>query len=517
MLTILGSLLLSLQLFSVGYEGKTYESLEMYSNILGQTVKYSIHLPAEYESTQYEYPVVYLLHGLGDDETAWVEYGRIAQIADKAVEDGEIIPMIFVIPQGFRSYYVNFYDGSFNYQDMFTKELIPYIESNYRVKKERNYRATLGYSMGGYGAIILPLINPDIFSACVPLSISVRTDEQYKTEDPKEWDQQWGRIFGGVGTIGEERITEYYKHNSPFHIVGNADTNMLNTLKIYIDNGDDEQTLAFSNEELHILLRDKKIPHEFRVRNGGHEFRLWREALTNGLRFLSDAFESKTYRGDKNNEIVINGKSNKPLKTIQIANKNYDLFTPKGYESSNRLYPVIYIFSDLKKHEKQLLSNHINQLIEKSDIPALEVLFLPSEEKDLGNIIIPHMVSEFKARDGYRYRAIIGIENGAENALIHAMNPMQFTSCAIFNASGNYDSINDVLITTAPKSLERTWFFIDSPDKGPNYSFNGKMHMLFRKKNIYHEYRVREGEGGFPWLLNGLEEALFFTANKIHR
>ena len=97
------------------------------------------------------------------------------------------------------------------------------------------------------------------------------------------------------------------------------------------------------------------------------------------------------------------------------------------------------------------------------------------------------------------------------------MNPLQFTSCAIINASGNFESISNLFFKTGVKPLEKTWFFIDSPDKGPNYTFNGKMHMFFRENKIYHEYRVREGEGGFPWLLNGLEEALLFVANKIHR
>ena len=517
MLTILGFLFISIQLFSIGNESKTFESLEMYSNILGQNIKYSICLPAGYDTSKDEYPVVYLLHGLGDNETAWVEYGRISQIADKAVEDGEIVPMIFVIPQGFRGYYVNFYDGSFNYQDMFIQELIPYIESNYRVKNDRQHRATIGYSMGGYGALILPLMNPDVFSACVPLSISVRTDEQYMTEDPKGWDDQWGRIFGGVGTYGEDRITEYYKQNSPFHIVANADPKMFSQLNIYIDNGDDEQTLAFSNEELHILLRDKNIPHEFRVRNGGHEFRLWREALTNGLRYLSDAFENKPYRGDIIPNLSIKTELNQSLKTIEIAGKSYEHFTPIGYESSSRLYPVLYIFSDLQKPEKEHIITFINELIETTEIPALEVLFIPSDEKNLSNIIIPSMENEFKARKGFRFRAIIGIGEGGENALISAMNPEQFTSCAIFDASGDYEKIKYTFLEIGPKSLERTWFYIDNPDKGPNYSYNGKIHMLFREKSFYHEYRVSEGEGGFPWLINRLEEALKFTANKIHR
>jgi enterochelin esterase-like enzyme len=130
---ILGFLMLSLQIFAVEDGSRIVESLEMQSSILGQKVKYSVYLPAGYDASKNDYPVVYLLHGLGDNETAWVEYGRIAQIADKAIAEKEIVPMIFVIPQGFRTYYVNFHDGSFNYQDMFVQELIPHIESEYRV------------------------------------------------------------------------------------------------------------------------------------------------------------------------------------------------------------------------------------------------------------------------------------------------------------------------------------------------------------------------------------------------
>lgn len=517
LLIIFFFLFVSFHLFSNGNESKTYESLEMYSNILGQKIKYSICLPLGYDETKEEYPVVYLLHGLGDNETAWVEYGRISQIADKALETGEIVPMIFVIPQGFRTYYVNFYDDSFNYQDMFIQELIPYIESNYRVKKDKQYRATLGYSMGGFGALILPLMNPDVFSACVPLSISVRTDEQYMIEDPKEWNEQWGRIFGGVGTIGEARITEYYKKNSPFHIIANADPKAFSNLNIYIDNGDDEQTLAFSNEELHILLRDKNIPHEFRVRNGGHEFRFWREALTNGLRFLSDVFENKPYRGDLNTSKSNISNNIQSLNTIEIDGKSFEHFTPKGYESSSRLYPVLYILSDLERSEKEHIITYINELIETTEIPALEVLFIPSDEKNLSSTLIPTMEKNYKARKGFRFRAIIGIGEGGENAFINAMDPEQFTSCAVFDAFGDFELVKDTFLKTAPKSLERTWFFINNPDKGPNYSFNGKIHMLFREKGFYHEYRVSEGDGDFNWLIKRFDEALKFTANKIHR
>ncbi|MEI7527216.1 MAG: alpha/beta hydrolase-fold protein, partial [Mariniphaga sp.] len=125
------------------------ESLSFFSKILGQEVKYSICLPEDYFKENRSYPVVYLLHGLGDDETSWLEYGQINRIADKAVREKTIIPMIYLMPQGFRSYYTNEFAGKFRYQDMFIQELIPYIDTHYRTIADREHRATMGYSMGG--------------------------------------------------------------------------------------------------------------------------------------------------------------------------------------------------------------------------------------------------------------------------------------------------------------------------------------------------------------------------------
>ena len=246
------------------------ESVSFYSKILKQEVRYSVVLPHDYFITKAAYPVVYLLHGLGDDETSWLEYGRIKQASDKLVKEGEIDPMIFIMPQGFRNYYVNDYAGTFLYQDMFVKELVPLIDSLYRTIPDKLRRALMGYSMGGFGALILPLKYPDIFSVAVPLSISIRTDEQYQTENGEEWDQQWGRLFGGVGKTGSERLTKYYKENSPFHIIESEDLHKYKHLRLFIDNGDDEFTLCRSNEELHILMRRLAVRHGFRIRDGGH-------------------------------------------------------------------------------------------------------------------------------------------------------------------------------------------------------------------------------------------------------
>lgn len=498
-------------------EPRIMESLAMYSKVLGQDVKYSICLPEAYLKENRRYPVVYLLHGLGDDETSWLEYGQISQIADKAVRDGEIVPMIYVMPQGFRTYSVNDLAGKFRYQDMFIQELIPFIDSLYRTKADKKHRATMGYSMGGFGALILPLKNPEVFSACVPMSISIRTDQQYIEEDALGWDQQWGSVFGGAGTSGKDRITDYYKQNSPFSIFLQNDLSKLSGLKIYIANGDDEQTLCRSNEELHILLRNRQFPHEFRIKDGGHEFAFWRAILPNGLRFISDSFEGKDYRGDQKTGSVQKITPFTEFRSVSFRNYSSSVYVPNEYESTTRLYPVLYITGNFQNSKKEKLAGIINQNIEKLILPPMIVAFIPENEELLTAEFFSSFEKEFRIRPGFRFRSIIGFEKGGTLAFKQALNPEQFTSCVLFDAPFDKDELQRSLAGIEVKSLKRTWFYIAAPDKGMNYSGTGNIHMQFRDKDIYHEYRVSEGTGGFGWLVEKFPETLLFIAEKFHK
>ncbi len=491
------------------------EGLTMPSAILNQDVKYSIILPGDYFVSKKSYPVVYLLHGLGDDESSWLEYGRVSQLADDAVNQKQIVPMIFVMPQGFRNYYVNDYAGKFLYQDMFINELVPFIDKEYRTIADKEHRATMGCSMGGFGALILPLKNPDVFTVSVPLSISVRTDEQYKTEDASEWNEQWGRLFGGVGTTGNERITEYYKQHSPFYIFAQRDLSKFKNLKLYIDNGDDERTLCRSNEELHILLRDKNFPHEFRVRNGGHEFVYWREALPNGLRFISDAFEGKTYRGDLKS--VSEKNASVSSNTVKLINTNtYSISLPAEYTQTQRYYPVIYFLGDFDSTIKKSIAANVQDEIQSGSLPPVIAVFLKASEEGLITSIISSVEKEYRARTGFRFRALIGFEAGGTAALRYAMTPETFTSCTIFDSPMDCERLKDA-VNVNDKVLGRTWLYMVTTDKSMNYQGNGCAHVFLRDKNIYHEYRVQEGKGGQAWSINGLTEALNFTQRKIHR
>lgn len=488
------------------------EGMSLTSVILGQEVNYSIVLPLDYYTTNRTYPVVYLLHGLGDNESSWLEYGRIAQIGDASVAAKEIVPMIFVMPQGFRNYYVNDYAGTFLYEDMFIKELVPFIDKTYRTIPDNLHRATMGYSMGGFGALMLPVRHLDVFSVSVPLSISVRTDEQYMVEDASEWNDQWGRLFGGVGKAGAERITDYYKQYSPFHYFNSGNAKSFLGLRLFIDNGDDEHTLCRSNEELHIRLRDLQIQHEYRVRNGGHEFSYWREALPNALHFISDSFEGKVYRGDVSHTT----KKRKSPKVAIYENYGYAIALPPGYIDADRLYPVLFMFGDFSAKRKQELAGLAQQGMLDGTFPSMLLIFLKDNETNLVDSIIPQLESYYNARSGYRFRALVGFEEGGVAALQNALVPETFTSCVLFDAPIATELLKEA-ITADKSAFKRTWFLISNTDTDMDYETNGIAHMLLRDEDIYHEYRVVEGGRSVQVSNDRLREAFQFTSEKIHR
>lgn len=486
------------------------EGLTLESKVLQQPVKYSLILPEGYYTSGKAYPVVYLLHGLGDNESSWLEYGRVSQAVDAAVKRKEIIPMIYVMPQGFRSYYVNDYAGKFRYMDMFVKELVPFIDQQYRTLADKEHRATMGYSMGGFGALILPLKNPDVFTISVPLSISVRTDQQYMTEDASGWDEQWGRLFGGAGETGEARLTDYYKAHSPFHLFNKEDLSVWKDLKLYIDNGDDEETLARSNEELHMLLRNKNFPHEFRVRNGGHEFSYWRDALTNGLRFISDAVQQKSYRGDVK---LLSKPANvaKNNKLIDVA--GYEVLLPQEYTNAQRLYPVVYVIG-ADRTIKDEITSYVNRSVANQSLTPVITVFV--QDKIDPSVVTTEVERKYRARSGYRFRSLIGIGQQGSAAFTAALTPEAFTSCVLFDAPLDCERLQSALRENK-KSLTRTWFFINTTDKSVNYVNNGCIHMVLRDEEVYHEYRVQEGSGGTAWIRQNLKEVFDFTQRKIHR
>ena len=502
---------------SVAQNLRVRESLSMQSRILNQEVKFSVYLPENYFENEVRYPVVYLLHGLGDNESSWLEYGRIAQYADLSVNSGESVPMIFIMPQGFRTYYVNDYQGSFLYQDMFVKELVPHIDSLFRTIPDKQSRATLGYSMGGFGAIMLHLKHPDVFGTSVPLSMSVRTDQQYMTEEASGWDEQWGRLFGAPGLTGADRITEYYKNNSPYHVLPALRKNELNNLNIYMVNGDEEQTLCRSNEELHILMHRLGIPHEYRVIDGGHSFKVWWAALPNSLRFISDAFEGKTYRGDLKNTISASRVDDAQILKITIKDDDIFAFIPEDYLASDRKYPAIYFTGSFDSIQRATISAMVNSEIKANRICPMLLVFLPEMNAKKIMSLIPLLEEELRIRQGYRFRAIAGSGESALQSLELLVSELQFSSCYLSDAKISAEAIPGFITEQHREKLKRTTIFIDAADKSDFTETSGTMHMIMRDMEITHEYRLREGNGGFDRMMEGLKEALGVISTRFHR
>lgn len=282
--------LLLVSTFSFAQQGIVKESLILKSSTLGKDVKYNIYLPADYEKNNRLYPVLYLLHGYTDDETGWTQFGQTPEIADKVINSGEAPPMIIVMPDAGVSWYMNTFDGKTKFEDFFIKEFIPYIETTYRIRSKREFRAVAGLSMGGLGTLLYATKHPDMFTAAAPLSAAVWTDEEVVTgnQDQTRWDYVFGDLYG-KGLKGKERLSEHYYKNAPIKIVETANADDLKKVKFYIDCGDDD-FLIKGNMALHAMMIDKKIPHEFRVRDGGHTWTYWRTALPEVLKFVGDSF-----------------------------------------------------------------------------------------------------------------------------------------------------------------------------------------------------------------------------------
>ncbi|MES2733309.1 MAG: alpha/beta hydrolase family protein [Bacteroidota bacterium] len=268
--------------------GKLLESLQMKSQILGKEVKYCVYLPADYATSQRRYPVVYLLHGYSDDETGWVQFGEANLIADKGIATGEIPPMIIVMPDAGVTWYVNDYQGKNKYEDMFIKELIPYVDATYRTRNKREFRAISGLSMGGHGALLYAMHHPELFSVCAAFSSAIYTEDNMATMPEAQYNTFFTDLFG-IKATGKARLTDSWHKNSPLELAKTLPEDGLKQIQWFMDCGDDD-FLYDGNAMMHVTLRNRNIPHEFRVRDGAHNWTYWRTSLPEGLKFIGQRF-----------------------------------------------------------------------------------------------------------------------------------------------------------------------------------------------------------------------------------
>lgn len=156
----------------------------------------SVYLPADYEmNIKKKYPVLYLLHGTGGDEMAWLDMGRLAQIMDNMIAQGKIKPMIVIMPNGIvdldaapgqspymqgKASHSNVSSWMGRTEKAFPEEVVTFVEKTFRIEPDKQHRAIAGLSMGGLHAIAISANNPTMFDYVglfSPQSINPLTDK----------------------------------------------------------------------------------------------------------------------------------------------------------------------------------------------------------------------------------------------------------------------------------------------------------------------------------------------------
>ena len=257
----------------------------IHSAVLGADVPYNVYVPNSFDSVpERSYPVVYLLHGLSDDYTAWVEKGRMQLVIDELIGTGEACEMIIVMPNAGGADVRNIWNGYFNmplwrYEDFFFGELMPSVEAKYRVIPGKGHRAVMGLSMGGGGSIVYSQRHPEVFSSCYAMSpwLDNSNDEVAPLDAPKDC------LY---------YVSEAVREHSALRFLDAADEGTLERLRSvawFIDCGDDDFLLNLSLA-FYQSMRDHGVKSELRVRNGIHNWEYWHLALRMALPFATRNF-----------------------------------------------------------------------------------------------------------------------------------------------------------------------------------------------------------------------------------
>ncbi len=221
-----------------------------------------IYLPPGYEDSRQKYPVLYLLHGTGGDETVWLEQGHAAQIFDNLIASGKAEPMIVVMPNGHndtpaapgmgpnnneqptfahKQWMEGTFESSFN-------DIMNWVDKNYRTRAAKRYRAIAGLSMGGYHSLYISANQPDDFNYVGLFSPAIGRMDQGKS-----------KIYDDL----EAKLVAQFKQRPRLYWMGIGKDDFL-----YKDNA-----------EFRKLLDKNRLRYTYHESGAGHEWANWRDYL----------------------------------------------------------------------------------------------------------------------------------------------------------------------------------------------------------------------------------------------
>ena len=220
----------------------------------------TVYTPAGYEADYRNYPVLYLLHGMGGDEEAWVATGRVAEIMDNLIAEGRVAPMIVVMPNGcmrhdaapgysaegfYKPYMSGSMDGSF---EEYFADVVEWVDAHYRTYPTKERRAIAGLSMGGFHAMQISKLYPDMFDYVGLFSAAI-----YRGKEGVS-------IYENL----EEAIAEQFAKGVALYWIGIGKDDFLYE----------------ENVKFRAMLDSKEYEYEYVESDGGHTWRNWRCYLT---------------------------------------------------------------------------------------------------------------------------------------------------------------------------------------------------------------------------------------------
>lgn len=264
---------------------QTIETHTIHSDILGTDQNYNVYLPKGYDAGRH-YPLIFLLHGLSDDYTAWKNRGRMDWVANELIASGECKPCVVVMPNAGNADIHAYYCGYFNvpgwaYEDFFFKEFIPEVEAKFNCGGSKGQRALMGLSMGGGGSVVYAQRHPELFSSCFSMSgwLDNEADEVKKARIPE------GSHFPATAKSVRD-------HSAIKYVLNASDETLdaLRSVKWFVDCGDDDFILYLSLD-FYRAMRDRGVPAQLRIRDGAHNWEFWHLSLRAALPFASRNFE----------------------------------------------------------------------------------------------------------------------------------------------------------------------------------------------------------------------------------
>ena len=246
------------------------DTLVVQSEVMDKSIKNVVITPDTYDKNGESYDVLYLLHGAGGNYAGWV--GWIPSIKKYADEYN----IILVFPDGGKTswYFDSPIDKQMQYETYVSRELITNIDKNYNTRADKSGRAITGLSMGGHGAFYLAFKHPDVWGAAGSMSggLDIRPF-------PNNWD-----IALRLGTYRENK--ELWEKNTVINMIYLLDGK---NLRLIFDCGVNDFFYE-ANKKVHEKLLERRIPHDYIERPGGHTIPYWVNSIQYQLLFFSNFF-----------------------------------------------------------------------------------------------------------------------------------------------------------------------------------------------------------------------------------